>query len=114
VLAAGQLLVAAPLLAGVALLSVRPWTLAPATPALGAILAVGLISTALPTLMFFRLVREVGPARASILTLFMPVFAVLLGTLVLGERPGSAMFAGLALILAGAALINRPARSGAR
>ena len=113
VLAAGQLLVAAPLLAGAALLSERPWALAPATPALGALLAVGLVSTALPTLLFFRLVREVGPARASILTLFMPVFALLLGTLVLGERPGPAMFAGLVLILAGAALINRPGRAGA-
>ncbi|HHL21334.1 MAG TPA: DMT family transporter [Aliiroseovarius sp.] len=114
VLAAGQLLVAAPLLAAAALLTERPWTLTPAPPALGAILAVGLVSTALPTLLFFRLVREVGPARASILTLFMPVFALLLGTLVLGERPGPAMFAGLVLILAGAILINRPRRAGAR
>ena len=44
----------------------------------------------------------------------MPVFALLLGTLVLGERPGPAAFAGLVLILAGAILINRPTETGSR
>ena len=112
VLAAGQLLVAAPLLAGAALLTEPPWALSPSAPTLAAIAAVGLVSTALPTLLFFRLVREVGPARTSILTLFMPVFAVLLGTVFLGERPGATALAGLALIFAGAILINRPARAG--
>ncbi len=111
VLAAGQALAAAPLLASAALLADRPWTLTPSAPALGAVAAAGLVSTALPALLFFQLVREVGPARTSILTLFMPVSAILLGTVFLGERPGAAALAGLALILAGAFLINRPMRT---
>lgn len=114
VMAMGQMVVAAPVLTGLAFVSDHPWTLAPSAAALAALLAVGLVSTALPTLLFFRLVREVGPARTSILTFFMPVFALLLGTLVLGERPHLSAYPGLGLIFAGAILISRAAQPAAQ
>ncbi len=114
VLAMGQMFVAAPVLTVPALLADRPWTLTPPAGALGALVAVGLVSTALPTLLFFRLVRELGATRTSILTFFMPVFAVLLGTLVLGERPDLGAYGGFGLILVGAIMINRASRPSSR
>ncbi len=111
VMAAGQLAIAAPVLIALSLTLEKPGNL-PAPAALAALIAVALISTALPVLLFFRLLREIGAARASVMTFFMPVFAVLLGTLLLNESPGRTAFAGLVLIFAGAVLIvGTPART---
>jgi drug/metabolite transporter (DMT)-like permease len=51
--------------------------------------------------LFARLVAEVGPGRATVITYVAPVVAVALGIAVLGERPGAGAVAGLLLILAG-------------
>ncbi|WP_240035707.1 DMT family transporter [Hwanghaeella grinnelliae] len=110
VVAAGQVMVAAPVLTIAAALTDAPWTLDPSAMALAAVCAAGLVSTALPVVLFFRLISEIGPTRTSILTFFMPVFSVLLGTILLGEAPGSFAYVGLALIISGAVLISRDGR----
>lgn len=107
VMAAGQISVAS-LLLGIASAGLdSPWTLTPSPVALGALIATGLLCTAAPVLLFFKLIREVGPARTSLLTFFMPFFSLMLGTLGLGERFGWQVYAGLVLIIAGAVLIAR-------
>ena len=111
VMATGQLIVAAPLLASLSAGIDAPWTLTPSATSLWSLGALGLVSTAFPVLLFFRLVHEVGATRTSLLTFFIPVFAVLLGTGLLGEAPGFYAFAGLALIIGGAALISRRVRT---
>ncbi len=45
----------------------------------------GVICTAAAFLVFFRLIAEVGPARATVITYVNPAVAVALGVLVLGE-----------------------------
>jgi len=111
ILAVGQLVTAAPVLVLVSLLFDSPWRLQPSFATLAALGAVGLIATAVPVLLFFVLIRDVGATRTSLLTFFMPVFAVLLGAVFLGERPGPFALGGLALIFAGAFLVSmQPAR----
>src|SRR5204863_3141243 len=80
---------------------------APPLEALGSIAVLGVVCTALGLVVFFRLIAEAGPSRASVITYVNPLVAVTLGVIVLGERPGATSFAGLVLILAGSWLATR-------
>ena len=68
---------------------------------LASLAALGVVCTALGLVLFFRLIAESGPSRASIINYVNPLVAVVLGVLVLDERFGASSLAGLALILAG-------------
>jgi len=57
-----------------------------------------LLSTALAYAIFFRLLASAGTTNISLVTLLIPVSAILLGTLVLGERLSAFQFVGMALI----------------
>ncbi len=107
VMAIGQLIVATPVLATLSIGFEAPWTLHPSPTSLWALIALGGISTAGPVMLFFRLVHEVGATRTSLLTFFIPVFALILGTGLLGETPGLNAYAGLALIFTGAVMVSR-------
>ena len=50
------------------------------------VLALGIISTALPMLMFMHMITRVGPTRAALTGYTVPTVAIILGVLVLGER----------------------------
>jgi drug/metabolite transporter (DMT)-like permease len=69
--------------------------------AIAAIVALGVICTALAFVTFMVLIREAGTSRATVITYVNPVIAVTLGVTLLGERPGTGAVAGLLLILAG-------------
>jgi drug/metabolite transporter (DMT)-like permease len=76
----------------------------PSLAALGSLAAVGVLCTALAYILFFRLIANVGPARALTVTFLVPVFGVLYGTLLLGEALTPAMLGCGAIILCGTAL----------
>jgi drug/metabolite transporter (DMT)-like permease len=78
----------------------------PSAATLGAIAAIGLLSTALAYAIYFRLLTSVGPTNLMLVTLLVPLSATGLGFLFLGERPGPMVFAGMVLILAGLAAID--------
>lgn len=67
----------------------------------------GVVCTALPFLLFFALIGEVGPVRATVVMYFNPVVALGLGVMVLGESLTVATVAGFALILLGSFLAVR-------
>jgi drug/metabolite transporter (DMT)-like permease len=73
----------------------------PATGTLAAIVVLGLVCSALAFLLFFRLIAEVGPSRATVITYVNPIVALALGVAVLGESVTAGAIAGLLLILAG-------------
>jgi drug/metabolite transporter (DMT)-like permease len=73
----------------------------PATDTLVAIVVLGLVCSALAFLVFFRLIAEVGPGRATVITYVNPIVALALGVAVLGESVTAGATAGLLLILAG-------------
>ena len=71
------------------------------------------VCTAAAFLIFFRLIAEAGPARASVITYINPAIAVTLGVAVLGEHVTLTMLAAFATILIGSVLATRPTRGRA-
>jgi drug/metabolite transporter (DMT)-like permease len=66
--------------------------------------------------VFFALIAEIGPARATVITYVNPAIAVVLGLLLLNEQFTVGMGIGFPLILIGsvlAASIGRPAAAAA-
>lgn len=73
----------------------------PTAGALGAVLVLGLLCTAVAFVLMAMLIGEIGPGRAVVITYINPIIAVALGVTLLGEKPGAGAIAGLLLILAG-------------
>jgi len=73
----------------------------PTPAALGAIAVLGVVCTVLGLVIFFQLIAEAGPSRASVITYVNPVVAVIVGVLVLAEHVGAMSIVGLLLILGG-------------
>lgn len=103
-----------------------PWLVAtfptslPSQAALGALLMLGLVCTALAYALYFWLLRDAGSERAVTVTLLVPVFAQLWGLVFLHEPIGTASLVGLGLVLLAMALVferlrwpRRRARPGA-
>lgn len=78
--------------------------------ALIAVVVLGVVSTATATVVYFKLITLAGPSFLSLINYLIPVWAVLVGMLFLGERPAWTAFAGLALILSGIALAETRGR----
>lgn len=103
----GPVLATASMIGGAALLLVPALAAPPSGPstaAIGSLLALALVGTALAQLLLFRIIRLFGARRLSLVTYLMPGFALVYGALLLDERVTAAPLAGLALILAGVAL----------
>lgn len=69
-----------------------------------------LVCTVAAFLVFFALIGEVGPVRATVITYVNPAVAVLLGVTVLGEKFGWGTGVGFLLIIAGCILATRRSR----
>lgn len=115
-LATGQLTASTLVMVPLSLVLEAPWTLpVPSATAISAVLAIALLTTALAYLLFFAVLKSAGATNASLVTYLVPVSAILLGTVFLGERLGAADFAGMALIIGGIALaqgrLRRPRRA---
>ena len=67
----------------------------------------GAIGTGFAYLVFFRLLTRWGPTRASLVAYLLPVVAVVLGVVVLGEAVDATFLAGAILIVAGIWVVNR-------
>jgi drug/metabolite transporter (DMT)-like permease len=85
----------------------------PSASVLLSLAGLAVICTAAAFVIFFRLIAEVGPARASVITYVNPAIAVSLGVLVLSERVTAVMLGAFATILVGSVLATRPSRSAA-
>jgi len=102
-----QLIASTALLTLPALLLDRPWTLPmPSGSIWGALLSLALLSTAFAYLLFFRLVASAGPANAMLVTYLVPVTALALGALVLGEAITARAVGGALLIALGLAVLD--------
>jgi drug/metabolite transporter (DMT)-like permease len=98
--AAGGLLIAAGAILPVAMLLEGPPTQPPQAALIG-LLYLGIFPTALATVLLVYVVQSAGPSFMSLVNYQVPVWAVLLGIVVLGEDLPSQFLAALALILAG-------------
>jgi len=112
-LSAGQLVASAALTALTLPLLGRP---APQfrADALVAVVVLGAIGTGLAYLINYQLIAESGASRTAVVTYLLPVVAVALGALVLGETLAPHVLAGAAVVLAGVALTRRRSAPVAR
>src|SRR5579863_1436482 len=76
----------------------------PSGQAIAAVVALGVVCTALAFLIFFALISEIGPVRATVITYVNPAVAVTLGVLLLHERLTAGIVVGFVLILSGSVL----------
>ncbi|WP_394176029.1 DMT family transporter [Thalassotalea litorea] len=72
-----------------------------------ATIILGVVCTALAYILYFRLLEQLGPAKAISVTYLIPVFGIIWGMLLLDEQLSFWMIIGAGLILLGVGLTNR-------
>jgi len=71
------------------------------------VIALGILSTGLAFAIFFSLIADIGPTRASLVTYWNTAIAVLLGVIILSEPLTVGLGIGLPLVMLGSWLVNR-------
>jgi drug/metabolite transporter (DMT)-like permease len=100
-----QLLASSVMMTFVAGITERPWTLPmPGAATWLAVIGLAALSTALAYIVFFQILRRSGATNVMLVTLLVPVTAILLGYLVLGESISLREIAG-ALVIGSALLL---------
>lgn len=97
--ATGQVTASAILLAPVTLIIDRPWALPmPGLDTWAALIGLAALSTALAYILYFRILATAGATNLLLVTFLIPVSAIFLGAVILGERLNTEHFIGMALI----------------
>lgn len=78
--------------------------------AIFSVIGLGVFSTGLAFVLFFIVMAEIGPARASLVTYLNTAFAVVLGVLILHEPLTTGIIIGLPMVLIGSYLASRKER----
>ncbi len=105
--ATGQLTGSSLLVLPIALVIDMPWTLAVPSPwVIASVIALAVLSTSLAYILFFRILASAGATNVSLVTLLVPVSAIVLGVAILGETVTLRQFAGMALIALGLVVID--------
>ncbi len=79
----------------------------PSGKVVGSVLGLAVVCTAVAFLLFFALIAEVGPVRATVITYVNPAVAAVLGVALLDERFTPGMGVGFALVLVGSMFATR-------
>ncbi len=112
--AAALMLVSTAMLLPVSLLWDQPWTLTPSPISLAAIVLLGVLPTAIATLIMLAIVNRQGASFFSQINFLVPLFGVLFGALILFERPPPNAYGALVIILLGVAVARSGKRAGAK
>lgn len=110
VTAAGAMTCAAFIMLPAAIVVDRPWTLSPSLEAITAVLALAIVCTALAMVIYFRLVRTLGPLGTTSGSYLRAGFAVALGSIFLGESFTWSTITGMTLIVLGVIAVTVPMR----
>jgi drug/metabolite transporter (DMT)-like permease len=103
----GQLTASAVVMLPLVLLFEPPWAATPPAPeAWAALIALALFCTSFAYILYFQLLASAGATNSLLVTFLIPITAILLGALFLGEMLELRHFAGMALIGAGLAAID--------
>lgn len=103
---AGMMTTAGLMALPIALVVDRPWTLDVGARTWGALLGLALLSTALGFVIYFRVLATAGATNVMLVTLLMPIVALLLGALILAEPVAGTALVGMALVFAGLLAID--------
>ena len=93
--------------------SVWLWPATITAPAVWSIVGLAVVCTAIAFLVFFALIAEAGPARATVITYINPAVAITLGVLLLDEPFTKGMAIGFPLVILGSVLATSRARNRA-
>ena len=66
-----------------------------------ALILLGVVCTAVAFILFFALIREVGPVNAPLFTYINPIVALVAGVLILNEHLGVELLIGAPIVLLG-------------
>ncbi len=106
VIASGVLTGATVMMIPLVLLFEKPFTLHPGGISIAALSGLTLLSTALAFVLYFKILALTGPTNLLLVTFLIPVSAVFLGVVVLGENLGWNAIAGMIFIFAGLAVTD--------
>ena len=84
----------------------EPWTLRPSNESLVSIAALGVLSTALAMIIYFRLIKSLGAIGVTSGSYLRAGFSLLLGAFFLGETFSTNLMIGLILILLSVAIVT--------
>ena len=105
--ATGQVTCSSLLLLPLVCLVDQPWTLSmPGWDVIGSVVGIAAGSTAFAYILYFRILQVAGATNVALVTFLVPVSAIVLGTLILGEILRHEHVAGMILIAAGLAIID--------
>jgi len=65
------------------------------------VVCIGVFSTAIALIFMNQLIKNIGPTRATSITLVIPIFAIILGYVLLGEALDTRAIIGSVVILIG-------------
>ena len=83
----------------------------PSPTVAGAWLTLSILCSAVAYLIFYRLLADIGPTKTTTITFVIPVFGMMWGALLLGERITGGMIVGSVIMIAGTWLVVTPART---
>ncbi len=85
----------------------QPWTMAiPSFEGMGSLLGIALLSTALAYVIYFRLLKTAGATNLLLVTLLIPVSAIILGVFLLDESLEPQHLSGMAVISLGLLIMD--------
>ena len=73
-----------------------------------AVIWMGVLCTCVSHMLYFSLLKDIGPSRTQMVTYVIVFFATSLGVIFLGESPNWQFFAGGALVVSGILIVNKP------
>ena len=89
-----------------ALIIEQPWNLSPDIATWVSILGLSVICTSLAYIIYFKVLASSGATNILLVTFLIPVSAIFLGVVFLGEQPGWNVFFGMGLIFLGLIAID--------
>lgn len=75
-------------------------------PVTASLLGLGFLSTSIAYILYFTLLSRAGATNLLLVTLLVPITAILLGIFVLGEQLSARQFLGMGTVFAGLAISN--------
>ena len=105
--ATGQLCASSMILIPLTLWIDQPWTMTiPSIEGMGSLLGIAVLSTALAYVIYFRLLKTAGATNLLLVTLLIPVSAIILGVFLLDESLEPQHLSGMAVISLGLLIMD--------
>ena len=110
-LATGSLICGALMVTPISLLIDKPWMLQPSTESTISVIILSVFATAIATVMYFRLVKNLGAATMSQINYVIPVLGTIWGVSFMGDELKWSSIIALVLVVCGVVIISGQKRS---